>query len=113
MDAQLKQLIDLQTEQNQLLKKHLWRFRFSLMTLLFLTTATCCCLGFVIYMQRNALRPAPAGPWTSYAPANSAAPIYAAPTPVPATSNVAPAIRYLAIPSNADPTKFIDPAPGQ
>jgi hypothetical protein len=31
MDAQIQQLIELQTEQNQLLKKHLWRFRFSLL----------------------------------------------------------------------------------
>jgi hypothetical protein len=60
MDVQLKELIELQREQNQLLKKYLWRFRFSLITLLLLTTATCCCLGFVIYTQkRGAVATAP------------------------------------------------------
>ena len=61
MDAQLKELIDLQREQNQLLKKYLWRFRFSLITLLLLTTAICICLGFVIYTQQTNLSPKPAG----------------------------------------------------
>jgi len=38
MDEQLKRLVELQTEQNQLLRKYLWRIRFSLLTLLILTT---------------------------------------------------------------------------
>src|SRR5882757_2762206 len=59
MDAQLQQIIELQTEQNQLLKKYLWRFRFSLITLLLLTTAICCCLGFVIYTQQTSSGAAP------------------------------------------------------
>jgi Na+-transporting NADH:ubiquinone oxidoreductase subunit NqrE len=49
MDAQLQQLIELQTKQNQLLEKYLWRLRFSLSALLILTTITCIGLGFVIY----------------------------------------------------------------
>lgn len=52
MDAQLQQLIELQKEQNQLLKKHLWRLRFSLMGLLLLTTVTALGLGFVAYQTR-------------------------------------------------------------
>jgi hypothetical protein len=56
MDAQIQQLIELQTEQNQLLKRHLWRFRFSLVALLLLTTATCCGLGFMIYTQQRVTR---------------------------------------------------------
>jgi len=59
MDAQLQQIIELQTEQNQLLKRYLWRFRFSLITLLLLTTIICCCLGFVIYTQQKVSRTAP------------------------------------------------------
>ncbi len=49
MESQLQRLIELQTEQNQLLKKHLVRIRFSLLTLLLLTTAVCCCLGYITY----------------------------------------------------------------
>src|SRR5215204_1456797 len=74
MDSQIQQLIELQTKQNQLLERYLWRFRFSLMTLLVLTTGICICLGVMIYLQPTAPRPAPAGPWTTptgitYAPA--------------------------------------------
>jgi hypothetical protein len=61
MDAQLQQLIALQTEQNQLLKKYLWRIRFSLITLLLLTIAICCCLGFMIYTQRINVSPKSSG----------------------------------------------------
>jgi hypothetical protein len=53
MDEQLQQLIELQKEQNQLLRKHLWRLRFSLMTLLLLTTATAVGLGIVAYQTRQ------------------------------------------------------------
>jgi hypothetical protein len=70
MDDQLQRLIELQTEHNQLLKKYLWRFRFSLLTLLLLTTGICCSLGFVIYKQRQPaptaiVTPSPASPWTA------------------------------------------------
>ncbi len=63
MDAQLQQLVELLTEQNQLLKKYLWRFRFSLLTLLLLTTAICCCLGFIIYTQHTSSRAATVSPY--------------------------------------------------
>jgi hypothetical protein len=82
MDAQLQQLIELQAEQNQLLKRHLWRLRFSLLTLLLLTTATCCGLGVVIYRQEPQQRvirvpvavppvptPAPIAPYATPGPA--------------------------------------------
>ena len=59
MDDQLQRLIELQTEQNQLLKKYLWRFRFSLLTLLLLTTGICCSLGFIIYKQQAAQKAIP------------------------------------------------------
>jgi|SRR4051812_26358590 hypothetical protein len=57
MDAQLQQIIELQTQQNQLLEKYLWRIRFSLLTLLLLTTAICCGLGFLVYKQQLASSP--------------------------------------------------------
>jgi|tagenome__1003787_1003787.scaffolds.fasta_scaffold18499582_1 hypothetical protein len=53
MDAQLQQLIELQAEQNRLLKRYLWRIRFSLLALLILTTTISCGLGFVIYTQQK------------------------------------------------------------
>jgi hypothetical protein len=69
MDDQLQRLIELQTEQNQLLKRYLWRFRFSLLTLLVLTTMICCSLGVMLYKQQSArpviVSPAPTGVWTS------------------------------------------------
>jgi hypothetical protein len=52
MDDQLQQLIELQKEQNQLLRRYLWRFRFSLMALLLLTTTLCVGLGFLVYQTR-------------------------------------------------------------
>src|SRR6185369_11149728 len=65
MEVLLQRLIQLQTEQNELLKKHLWRLKFSLLTLLVLTTAICCGLGLMVYQERAARRavvlPAPTG----------------------------------------------------
>jgi hypothetical protein len=58
MDDQLQQLIELQKEQNQLLKRHLSRLRFSLATLLLLTTVSCLALGYVSYQIRGATPPA-------------------------------------------------------
>ncbi len=103
MDAQLTELIELQKEQNQLLKKYLWRFRFSLITLLLLTTAICCCLGFVIYTQQKGTTiryPGYAvGPWMS------AAPVYPSP-PVPSRSPI------LLDPPRAAPKNPSTPAQG-
>jgi hypothetical protein len=63
MDPQLQQIIELQTEQNRLLRKHLWRIRFSLLTQLLLTTAVCCGLGFLVYqLNRPASAPSPLTP---------------------------------------------------
>jgi hypothetical protein len=59
MEAQLQQLIELQTEQNELLKRHLLRLRFSLAALLLLTTVCCLTLGYVTYQIRDAGRPIP------------------------------------------------------
>jgi hypothetical protein len=58
MDDQLQQLIELQKEQNQLLKKYLWRFRFSLLFLLLLTTATAIGLGILVYRDQSKVVPA-------------------------------------------------------
>jgi hypothetical protein len=57
MDNQLQQLIDLQKEQNALLKKYLWRLRFSLLTLLLLTTGTAIGLVVLSYSLRPAAAP--------------------------------------------------------
>ena len=69
MDNQTQEMIDLLREQNQLLKKQLWRLRFSLTSLLLLTTAACLMLGYtVINLRPSAIKtkvtmgvPAPAG----------------------------------------------------
>lgn len=53
MEKQLERLIELQTEQNTLLKKHLARLKFSLMSLLLLTTVVCVGLGSVIWTQHQ------------------------------------------------------------
>jgi hypothetical protein len=47
------ELVELQREQNALLKKHLWRLRFSLWTLLVLTTASAVCLGIIMVRIRS------------------------------------------------------------
>jgi hypothetical protein len=52
MDNQLQELIELQKEQNQLLKKHLTRIRFSLWALLVLMTLTAVGLGAGVYLTR-------------------------------------------------------------
>jgi hypothetical protein len=57
MEEQLKELVNLQREQNQLFKRYLWRLRFSLLTLLLITTATAVGLGFVIYQDRSKVSP--------------------------------------------------------
>jgi hypothetical protein len=54
MDAQLKQLIECQAEQNRILTNQLQWLKFSLLALLLLATASCCCLGFLIHERGNA-----------------------------------------------------------
>src|SRR5689334_10503278 len=69
MEESLRRLVELQTRQNELLERYLWRIRFSLLTLLLLTTAICCGLGILVYQLRSTPRPVtiPA-PWPSRAP---------------------------------------------
>lgn len=101
MDAQLQQIIELQTKQNQLLERYLWRFRFSLLTSLVLTTGICICLGVMIYSKPTATSPlaAPAGYW---------------PTPVIMPTNNAQMQPVYPAPANAVPTFTPpDPAPGK
>lgn len=57
MDNQLQEIIELQREQNQLLKQHLTRIRFSLWALLLLTTLTAIGLGIGVYLLRPASGP--------------------------------------------------------
>src|SRR5436305_6047124 len=86
MDNQ-QRVVELLTEQNELLKKHLVRLKFSLMSLLLMMTATCCGLGFVM--------------WTQYHPRIypiSAPTTYVAPT---LYSNVQPAPSNFALPQGA------------
>lgn len=64
MDDQLQELINLQREQNQLLKKYLWRLRFSLLGLLLLTTATAIGLGVVVHQTPKVVTPV----FTPYTP---------------------------------------------
>jgi hypothetical protein len=83
MEEHLRRLVELQSRQNELLERYLWRIRFSLLTLLLLTTALCCRLGYVAYKLRVP---------TPYAPAIS--PYYAVPAPVVpfATPGTAPTV---------------------
>jgi hypothetical protein len=62
-DQLLEKLVQLQEEQNQLLKKHLTRVRFSLWSLLVLTTLMGISLGVGVYLTRppaTAATPQPA-----------------------------------------------------
>jgi hypothetical protein len=52
MDDHLQQLIELQKKQNALLEKYLWRFRFSLLFLMLMSTGLCIGLGFIVYQAR-------------------------------------------------------------
>jgi hypothetical protein len=56
MEDQLQQLIELQKEQNRLLQRYLWRLRFSLLSLLLLTTITAIGLGFLFHENRTRTR---------------------------------------------------------
>jgi hypothetical protein len=54
-DQLLRELIAGQKEQTELLRRYLWRFRFSLMTILLLMTCVCVGLGFLVYRQNSAV----------------------------------------------------------
>jgi hypothetical protein len=85
MDAQLQQLIELQQEQNQLLKRHLWRLRFSLLGLLIMTTILAVVLGIVAYQTRRRTvtlpPPLPNSPAPPFSPSSLFPPSNAAPQP--------------------------------
>ena len=55
MDSHLERLVELQTEQNELLKRHLVRLKFSVRALLLLTTAISVALGFMIWVQQSSM----------------------------------------------------------
>jgi hypothetical protein len=95
MDA-LERLVELQIEQNQLLKKYLWRFRFSLLTLLLLTTGLCCGLGFVMYKVNSAYQILPMGAYYGIPPSG-------VPPTQPFPTGLPPA------PLNDGPTGLTDP----
>lgn len=68
MDNQTR-VVELLTEQNELLKKHLARLKFSLMSLLLMMTATCCGLGFLVWARFNPrIYPAPVSGPSTYVP---------------------------------------------
>lgn len=60
----LRDIATLQKEQNELLKRYLWRLRFSLLTLLLITTATAVMLG-LFGMRKNGVVPPSAIPSSS------------------------------------------------
>ena len=49
----LGQILATQKEQTELLRRYLWRFRFSLLSLLLLTTATAVGLGVLAYQNHK------------------------------------------------------------
>jgi hypothetical protein len=53
MDNQLERIIQLHEEQNALLKRYLWRLRFSLLGLLLLTILSAIALAFISYKLRQ------------------------------------------------------------
>src|SRR6476646_8118613 len=55
----LRELVELQREQNQLFRRYLWRLRFSLLSLLLLMTATAVYFGFIAANGRSNI-PTPA-----------------------------------------------------
>jgi hypothetical protein len=55
MEGYLERLVELQTEQNELLKKHLVRLKFSVRALLLLTTVISVALGFMIWVQQSSI----------------------------------------------------------
>lgn len=48
MDAELRQIVELQGQQNQLLAKQLQWFKFGLLTLAVLVAVSTCCLAYLI-----------------------------------------------------------------
>jgi hypothetical protein len=91
MDDQLfRELIAGQKEQTELLRRYLWRFRFSLMTILLLMTCVCVGLGFLVYRQNQAVvGPIPTATFQPTLP-NSFVPAMPYPVPQPLPTANAP-----------------------
>lgn len=89
----LRELTVLQKEQNDLLKRYLWRLRFSLGTLFLLMTAVCVGLGTVVYKLRDGSQRSTVAnrPW------------YFAPPSVPTTARL--------IPTTPPGYPFVNPGP--
>ena len=87
----LSQLLAAQKEQTELLRRYLWRFRFSLLSLLLLTTATAVGLGALAYQNHKqawATAPPPAMSgtiWTPSVPSGTLQLYSAPPTLTPTT----------------------------
>jgi hypothetical protein len=68
----IRELIAGQKEQTELMRRYLWRLRFSLLSLLLLMTVTAIGMGALVYRTKsNAVRLAPTATtatWTSYPP---------------------------------------------
>jgi hypothetical protein len=84
----LSQLLAAQKEQTELLRRYLWRFRFSLLSLLLLTTATAVGLGVLAYQnhRKTAAIPMPASTaasatWSVYPSSGGTLRLYSAPQP--------------------------------
>jgi hypothetical protein len=58
----LRQILDVQKEQTELLRKHLGRIRFSLRTLLLLLSLVSVALGFLMYEMKSTSSAAPPPP---------------------------------------------------
>jgi hypothetical protein len=81
-----QELVQLMREQNELLKRYLWRLRFSLLGLLLLTTGIAFGLGIVAYKQQSQT----IGPSASVV---SSAPYYPSWSPAPPARVVTEKIR--------------------
>lgn len=69
-NALLKEIAALQKEQNELLRRYLWRLRFSLLTMLLITTATAVMLGIYVIRTKSLAPTVPATyrPFGGYGP---------------------------------------------
>lgn len=81
----LSQLLAAQKEQTELLRRYLWRFRFSLLSLLLLTTATAVGLGVLAYQNHKQaavgvpLPTAASATWSVYPSSGGTLQLYSAP----------------------------------
>src|SRR5262245_26837720 len=62
MDDKLDELIKLQREQNELLRRHLTRIKFSLWALLVMMTGICLVFGLLVFFASSVIGPATPAP---------------------------------------------------